>query len=843
MLFLAPRLVDGLRQQPRIQVKADDVDVPALPRPQQIARPSNLQVAHRDSEPGPQLFAALQHRFQPTTGIVAQHRVPVVKQITVAPLGAAPHPPTQLIKLCQPKMVGPVDKDRVGVGNVQPVFDDRGGDQHIDFSFGKPYHHLLHLPLGHLPMSNRHHRLWHQMADPVGQDVNVAHPVVDHKNLPPAVQLTLDRLFDQDLVVFRQHRMDRLAFLGRRVDGAHVPDPAETHVQCARDRRGAQRQDIYVAAQLFELFFLRYPKTLLLIDDQQPQLLELNILAEQPMCAHHQIHCAFLQPVEHFLLLSSCAKTAQDLDPHRVVGQPPTDRSIVLLGQHRRRYQKGHLFAVLDRLEGRPHGNFGLAIPDVPTDQPIHRTVGLHIPFDCLDRHQLIFGLLIGESRLHLLLPGRVRAVDMARHQLALGIELDQILCNLGDRPPGAFFDLLPVRCTKPADRRCDVAGPHIAAETVGLVHWHIELVFAGVADQQVFTFDAAQRHARQPLKTPNALFDVHHKVARLDIGKKKLRRHLAVGLRACARLGFAPAKQFSIREQMQIGCGAGLPFHPFQHKPFLQDALEQAHPRRRRGHLHLALHRGGQLHAGQQFLHPCGLAGHQHQRMASIVHLAQFSCKLLELTAKTRAGCKRTGQGCVGSGTFAEKIAVPQQRWPPLQQLDPHFLGGEAAAGKSLRQLARMGQLGVQCLRLHVQCLQRGQQIEGVVDDQERIGRQMLQQRNRWTVHIRKIPLDAMKTAALRQMLDFQPDRLPHRQQQRRVQPQTGLFSRRPLLPQVTAPHPQTLDSRRPILAQHLTPRPDLDRLDRPQGALAGRVEKPQAVHFFPKEVDAQRG
>ncbi len=61
--------------------------------------------------------------------------------------------------------------------------------------------------------------------------------------------------------------------------------------------------------------------------------------------------------------------------------------------------------------------------------------------------------------------------------------------------------------------------------------------------------------------------------------------------------------------------------------------------------------------------------------------------------------------------------------------------------------------------------------------------------------------------------------------------------------LPQVTAPHPQTLDSRRPILAQHLTPRPDLDRLDRPQGALAGRVEKPQAVHFFPKEVDAQRG
>ena len=51
---------------------------------------------------------------------------------------------------------------------------------------------------------------------------------------------------------------------------------------------------------------------------------------------------------------------------------------------------------------------------------------------------------------------------------------------------------------------------------------------------------------------------------------------------------------------------------------------------------------------------------------MASIVHLAQFSCKLLELTAKTRAGCKRTGQGCVGSGTFAEKIAVPQQRWPP---------------------------------------------------------------------------------------------------------------------------------------------------------------------------------
>ena len=207
----------------------------------------------------------------------------------MAPLRAAPHPPAQLVELRQAKVVGTVDDDRVGVGDVQPILDDRRRHQHVDVAVGKTHHHIFQLALVHLPVTDRDDGLGHQALDAVRQGLDAVNAVCYDKDLALAVQFALDRLLHQHVVVLGQHGMDRLALFGRRVDRAHVANAAQAHVQRARDRRGAQRQHVHLGAQLLELLLLRHAKALLFVDDQQPQVLEFHILAEQAMRADHQV--------------------------------------------------------------------------------------------------------------------------------------------------------------------------------------------------------------------------------------------------------------------------------------------------------------------------------------------------------------------------------------------------------------------------------------------------------------------------------------------------------------------------------------------------------------------------
>src|SRR5256885_7257904 len=61
------------------------------------------------------------------------------------------------------------------------------------------------------------------------------------------------------------------------------------------------------------------------------------------------------------------------------------------------------------RLEGGAERHFGLAVSHVTGHQPVHRTIGFHVPLGFLDRPELIRCLLEPERRLELALPGRDR--------------------------------------------------------------------------------------------------------------------------------------------------------------------------------------------------------------------------------------------------------------------------------------------------------------------------------------------------------------------------------------------------------------------------------------------------
>ena len=92
--------------------------------------------------------------------------------------------------------------------------------------------------------------------------------VVQVEDLAAAICLGLNRTFDEIGRVTFNDSLDRASIDGRGLDHTHCSGSCERHVQCARDWRGAECEDVDVGAQLLDAFLLLDAKALLLIDDQ-----------------------------------------------------------------------------------------------------------------------------------------------------------------------------------------------------------------------------------------------------------------------------------------------------------------------------------------------------------------------------------------------------------------------------------------------------------------------------------------------------------------------------------------------------------------------------------------------
>ncbi len=78
--------------------------------------------------------AMVSRRWRPSDG---GWDSPVAEEIGVGALRAAPDPAAQLVELRQSEGIGPVDDQRVGVGDIQAGFDDRGAEQDVHLAGGE----------------------------------------------------------------------------------------------------------------------------------------------------------------------------------------------------------------------------------------------------------------------------------------------------------------------------------------------------------------------------------------------------------------------------------------------------------------------------------------------------------------------------------------------------------------------------------------------------------------------------------------------------------------------------------------------------------------------------------
>ena len=94
--------------------------------------------------------------------------------------------------------------------------------------------------------------------------------VVQVVDLAPPVQLPADGVGDQPPVVLQHIGLHRLPAHGGLLQGGHVPQAGQGHVQGAGDGSGRKGEHIHLAGQVFQLLLVAHPKALLLVHHQQP---------------------------------------------------------------------------------------------------------------------------------------------------------------------------------------------------------------------------------------------------------------------------------------------------------------------------------------------------------------------------------------------------------------------------------------------------------------------------------------------------------------------------------------------------------------------------------------------
>ena len=121
----------------------------------------------------------------------------------------------------------------------------------------------------------------------------------------------------------------------------------------------------------------------------------------------------------------------------------------MLLCQYCCRHKIYHLFSFLDCFECRAYSNLCFAKSDIPTDQPVHDFMALHIMFRIFYRLQLVFSFFKWKHFFKFFLPYRIRFVDISICLLTCCIQFHQIFRYQLHCTSNLAFGFLPLRCSE----------------------------------------------------------------------------------------------------------------------------------------------------------------------------------------------------------------------------------------------------------------------------------------------------------------------------------------------------------------------------------------------------------
>jgi hypothetical protein len=119
----------------------------------------------------------------------------------------------------------------------------------------------------------------------------------------------------------------------------------------ARDRRGREGQHVDRRPERLEPLLVLDAEPLLLVDDDQAELLEGDVLLDDPVGPDQDVDGPGGGPLQDVADLGLGAEAADGLDGEGELGHPRGEAPVVLLGEDGRGHEDGDLLAGVDALK------------------------------------------------------------------------------------------------------------------------------------------------------------------------------------------------------------------------------------------------------------------------------------------------------------------------------------------------------------------------------------------------------------------------------------------------------------------------------------------------------------
>src|SRR3954447_25360598 len=314
------QLANRAIEHPRVERKTDFLHLAGLLFAEDLAGAADLEVVHGEVEARSELLHGLD-RLEALHGILVESILGRGKEVSVRLVVRAPNPPAELVELCQAEAIGAVDDDGVGARIVDPGLDDGRAEKHARALRGEIAHDPLELALAHLAVRHRDARLGQQALEAFAHALDRVHFVVQEVALAAALELPHHRLADQALGPGRDEGLDREALLRRGGDHREVANSLQRQGERSRDRGRREREDVHLGAQALHRLLLAHAEAVLLVDDHEPQALELYVLRKELVRADDDVDLTGFElayDVRGFLGASEARELG---DVHRPVGE------------------------------------------------------------------------------------------------------------------------------------------------------------------------------------------------------------------------------------------------------------------------------------------------------------------------------------------------------------------------------------------------------------------------------------------------------------------------------------------------------------------------------------------
>ena len=190
----------------------------------------------------------------------------------------------------------------------------------------------------------------------------------------------------------------------------------------------------------------------------------------------------------------------------------------MLLRQDRRGHQHGDLLAVVDRQEGGPQGHLGLAVADVPADQPVHGSRLLHVLQHLVDGLELIRRFFVGKPGLEIPEIAVGRTEGEPGLDLALRVKLQELAGHLLRRALDPRHRPLPGLAAELVQRGRVALDPHVLLDHAHAVDREVELVAAVVGQGQKIVAHPLDRELLESLVPADSVFGVHDQISLLQL-------------------------------------------------------------------------------------------------------------------------------------------------------------------------------------------------------------------------------------------------------------------------------------------------------------------------------------